>query len=59
MKRIAIALTLGTITFFLLGLLVVTDKEQCEPYPPKERGVSNILYCECDDNEYQKPGHCK
>lgn len=44
---------------FVMDLIIVTDAELCAPYTPKERGETNILYCECDDKINQEPGHCE
>lgn len=34
------------------------DAKSCAPYLPAERGVTNVLYCHCSDNEKQVPGRC-
>lgn len=34
------------------------DAKLCAPYPAKERGKTNVLYCQCTDSESQVPGKC-
>jgi len=64
MAKIILSICLGGLAFAIINYIAPlysqsADKKECAPYEPKPRGVSGILYCECDDKINQEPGKCR